>query len=128
MSYCRWSCDNHRSDVYAYESRDGFKIYVTSVRDLISPVGYSPYDADFLMSAPKDKCGDEYRLWQRQWEARQRIYDVWAENRVTVPIGLPHDGENFTFSTENEMFEKLRELSAMGYHVPAHAFESEKGS
>ena len=31
MSYCRWECDNHKSDIYAYRSRDGFVIHVRAI-------------------------------------------------------------------------------------------------
>lgn len=70
VSYCRWSCDGHRSDVYVYEGGDGFVIHVACKR------------------------------------------------------GFEHDGENFTFSTEAEMFDRLRELEDMGYRVPRYAFVS----
>lgn len=32
MSYCRFSSDNWKSNVYAYESVEGFEVYVASHR------------------------------------------------------------------------------------------------
>jgi hypothetical protein len=39
-------------------------------------------------------------------------------------IGLPHDGEAFCDATAEECASRLRELRAMGYHVPQHAIDA----
>lgn len=127
MSYCRWSCDNHQSDVYAYEHvSGGFVIHVATSKDLVRQPNESPYQLSFIISAPKKEEDPEgYELWLQQHKARQAINEAWSSNRVLVPIGLPHDGETIRTSSEEEMFQKLKELKALGYHVPEHAFETE---
>ena len=80
MSYCRWSSMNHRCDVYAYESDDGFVVHVAKRR-------YLPDFSDL------------------------------------EDIGLPYDGETFTYDTENEMLAGLAELAHVGYVVPPSLLE-----
>lgn len=101
MSYCRWSSDSHRSDVYAYQSDTGFEIDIARYRhdlpdDAVAPTFDDP-----------------------DWPAK---YDAWIETlraSELVPIGLPFDGQRFVYDTEDEMMAKLAELAAIGYHVPA---------
>jgi hypothetical protein len=39
-------------------------------------------------------------------------------------IGLPHDGAAFHDETAGECADRLRDLRAMGYHVPQHAIDA----
>jgi hypothetical protein len=94
MSYCRFSSDNFKSDVYVYAHiAGGFMTHVAANRI----VGGIPPDV-------------AYR-------------DFMAEPPEREPIGGPHDGESFATDSIEETIELLRDLQSKGYHVPTHAFE-----
>lgn len=128
--YCEFQDNDHASEVealYVYTGEHCYIVRVLSARDLVTIDGANPHDPAFIYSRPKPGKSSpaEQALWIAQLEARKAIYKVWLENRVTKSPGLPLDGEEYTFETEAEMHEKLRELKEMGYHVPDHAFEKE---
>lgn len=88
MSYCRWSTDDFKCDIYAYgDVSGGYTIHVAGSRHTI------PYE-----------------------EMKELDWDKRAE--FMVPIGLPCDGDTFNVPTLQEFKDKLLELRAMGYHFP----------
>lgn len=100
MSYCRWSSDSHRCDIYAYESDAGFEVHVARSR----------YNLPDHVCAP---------MWDDPDWANK--YNEWSEilrASELFPIGLPFDGESYVFDTENEMFACFAELAHAGYNVP----------
>ena len=101
MSYCRWSSNSYRCDIYAYESARGFEVHVARYRHTLS---------DEIV-APKYDEPDYLAKWRH-------LTDM-LEGSERKPIGLPHDGKSFVFDTESEMFDALRGLAAVGYNVPA---------
>lgn len=110
MSYARFSCDDYRSDVYAYmESGGAYVIHVASSR-------YQP-DVPLPPAVPlSEETLDE---WLSRFAAVSRIID----QSPRVPIGLPHDGAHFVLTSARECLERLLELRAIGYHVPQRALE-----
>lgn len=104
MSYCRWSSDNGKSDLYCYESASGFVTHVAGNK----PVGDAPEMPDIRACTI-----DEYNA------AGQRRSD-FLENCERRPIGLAHDGETFTDPDLEAFRERIVGLSAMGYHVPSY--------
>ena len=105
MSYCRWSSDGFRCDLYAYEDVGGeFVIHVAKYRS-DPPAPLMPWE-----------CGEQaMTLWKH-------AYKGWSETRKLVPIGLPHDGAIFSLDSEDEMFQKMHELRCAGYLVPEWVF------
>lgn len=108
MSYCRWSSDNWRSDVYVYECTDGtWTTHVAGrkrVGELPEPPGYEPpFDEDFLR--------------------RHREYQAAVSAAEMVPIGLPHDGKTFKDGSPAECWGTLVMLKTAGYHVPQYALD-----
>ncbi len=113
MSYVRFSSDDFQSDVYAYEDcGGGFTIHVASTKRIFSkPLPEKvPFEKGSLNA----------------WLERHQKVVAMLENSSMVPIGLPHDGESFNVETEHEMFDKLRNLKAMGYSVPEEVFSGEE--
>ena len=110
MSFVRFSDDNWKSDVYAYESKEGFELHVASNR----VVGEIPKRPS-LGEIPYMEPGEFLRMHQAQM--------TFLETAERVPIGGPHDGESFLYNTLRELYDGLKELSADGYHVPAFVFE-----
>jgi hypothetical protein len=108
MSYVRFSSDNFKSDVYAYESSRGFEIHVAVVRfESQTPI------PERLQIKP-DMTEEEVASWLKRHEEQQE----WINKAQRVPIGLSRDGKDFCFFTEEEMYGFLRELEREGYRVP----------
>lgn len=116
MSYCRFSSDNWRSDVYAFEHVDaGFVVHVAGRR----LVGECP-EVDFALlynrvPTPDAAIADFTAQHDRQMK--------WLETAERVAIGLPEDGATFCLPTLGDLLAKLIELRALGYHVPQSAID-----
>lgn len=115
MSYVRWSSDDFQSDVYCYESQEGFVTHLASNRvvfktELPPPLPWPP---------------DDDAAWEA-WFERHETVGKMVDGAKRVPIGLPHDGETFTDPTEEAMFDRLRELAAMGYRVSPNVLMGEQ--
>jgi hypothetical protein len=113
MSYCRFSSENFRSDVYVYESvADDWVIHVACRKHIMPPIPELPWRQD---------AGKFYNL----------LMDLsWKLNRLTLrympmrKIGLPADGAYFSLSSPRECADQLCVLRAMGYHVPQYAIDA----
>lgn len=108
MSYCRWSSDNWRSDVYTYAHVDG--TWTTHV-------------------ASRKRIGElpEHPGWDEpidnDWLRRAKAHSDAVSASELVPIGLPHDGKTFKDAGPLECAATLIMLRATGYHVPSYAIE-----
>lgn len=105
MSYCRFSSDNWKSDVYVYESDEGYQIHVADNRI----VGDAPPLLDVFGAG---------------FAARYREQMEFVNQAERVKINGVFDGADFTLATLAELRDKLRELTAAGYHVPEYVFET----
>lgn len=106
MSFCRFSTDDFRCDVYVYRSHAGYEINVASSR----------YEFDEPLPPPVD-MHDAAAYLDRSIEV-QRIV---RESSRSVPIGLPFDGRSFGVSTAAECVTELERLRDEGYRVPERA-------
>ncbi len=112
MSYCRWSSDNMRSDVYAYEDcTGGYTIHVRSVH---------PVNPEILPEFPIQalKSGDVEAIKRWQEEDREAHYELVYEDN-----NLPYDDDTLHASDIYDLKEKLDWLKTVGYYVPRSAFE-----
>jgi hypothetical protein len=109
MSYCRWSSDDFQCDIYCYESDAGFEIHVASHRRVFNEPLPPPLDWDNF-SAEK-------------FVERWRIVSEMVDRAISVPIGLPHDGESFLVVSAADAAAKLAELKSLGYLVPQSAID-----
>ena len=105
MSYCRWSSDDFRCDLYIYESAAGFVIHVAANRVEWDPPT-SPYKLEKLQ-LPHEKWRVIYDVYQKALEAAPRH-----------PIGLPYDGESFSHLDLTDLRDWVKELLAVGYRAP----------
>jgi len=110
MSFCRFSDDNFKSDVYAYESADGFELHVASNR-VVGDIPAVPRIGDIPYIEP----GEFFRAHQAQ--------HAFLETAERAPIGGPRDGESFCYATLRELYDGLLQLRADGYHVPQFTLE-----
>ncbi|WP_343638988.1 hypothetical protein [Roseateles sp.] len=136
MSYCRWSSDNFRSDVYVYENVSGYwTTHVAGRRRLIPPIPEFPY-----RWIPR--FGGEYVQAERRVVYPSRTARLCASvffaivagwNRLhyaslrLIPsraLNLPHDGETLNDVSAAECAKTLILLRNLGYHVPQFAIEA----
>lgn len=131
MSYCRWSSDNYRSDVYVYESGHGWVTDVCRVKFLIPPI-----------PEPSWRVLSEAYQWSKTRRTRmiasrplfflsriQRALHRWSLKlfiRLDLlhPHGLPFSGKSFLDQTPYLCARRLEWLRCIGYHVPQRAIET----
>lgn len=107
MSYCRWSSDDFRCDLYCYEDASGG--WTTHVAGLRYPEdGPRPPSVALALSD-----FDAYRAARDRWNAR-------ADEVPMVTIGLPCDGQTFNDPTLADFRARLMALREAGYRFPDH--------
>lgn len=113
MSYCRWSSDNWRCDLYCYEDvSGGFTTHVAGNR----VVGEIPRDPSVL-ELVRGTISDE------EWLTQHRAALKFLETAERRPIGLPHDGESFNDPDLPSFLKRVTDLRAMGYNIPDYVFD-----
>lgn len=137
MSYCRWSSDNWRCDVYVYEDvSGGWTTHVAGRKRVIPPIpdisyGWAPSFGGVWQ--PEKRRVD----YPTRWHAAAAwvvfgFLSFW-HNRVhmaslrLIPlraIGLPHDGESFNDPTPFACASRLKHLRLLGYSVPQDAIDA----
>ena len=111
MSYCRWSSDDFRCDVYCYEDIYlGYTIHVAGRRIVFDGTEPNPVELR------KDNI-EEFAKYQED-------FSNWIGTAQRIDIGLPHDGESFSFYDPEETANKLEELRNIGYMVPQYAIDA----
>lgn len=140
MSYCRWSSDNWRCDVYVYQDTNGgWTTHVAGRRHVLPPI---PDIASGRLAMALHRwsgCRFEGRelVYPSRW--RGIVYRAWVRfsmawgryvHRGTLrliplrPIGLPHDGETYNDPTPGDCADRLEALRATGYRVPQYALDA----
>jgi hypothetical protein len=108
VSYCRWSCDDFKSDFYVYAHVDGsWTIHLAGNR-VVGDVPRVPFPTDLHDPA-------QVAAYAKASKARSRFLD----KAQRVAIGLPHDSETFKLDSPGECAAKCEELAALGYRLPA---------
>ena len=109
MSYCRFSCENWKSDVYVYADCDGgWTTHVACKRIL----------GDAPTAPPLDKVSPA------EWLAAHQVQQKWLEQCAREQITLPYAGQSFCHATPEECVHLLETLRDMGYCVPQHAVDA----
>lgn len=104
MSYCRFSCENFKSDVYVYAHvHGGFAIHVADMRFKDGKPRTIDWSAD-----PRSEA----------FKSNMRAYDA-----SRAPIGLPYDGQIFRDATAADCRARLMDLRQTGYYVPEAAIK-----
>lgn len=113
MSYCRWSCDGFRSDVYCYaDTAGGYTTHVA--RNKVAG------DIPVVPPMPRTTDRDVLQPWL---EAHNQMMAFVAE-ADHEPLGLPVDGESFNDDTLPELLNRLLWLRQLGYRVPQFAIDA----
>ena len=142
MSYCRFSSDNWRCDVYVYErSGGGWATHVAGNRHIVPPIpdivngalDTALYRWSGVMFAGDIKKAVYPIRWRwavcRAWLSfvvlwRNRVHLASVRAIPRRNIGLPHDCETIYTTTAAECAELLESLKAMGYRVPQYAINA----
>ncbi len=110
MSYCRWSSDNFKCDVYCYEDVSGG--WTTHVAASKAVGDIPPADDDLFMNDVE------------KWLLAHRKQMDFLATTERKPIGLPHDGKSFNDPDLQSFRGRLTMLKDAGYNVPAYVFET----
>jgi hypothetical protein len=116
VSYCRWSSDYFRCDLYVYEHvYGGWTIHVAGSRIVWpEPPPEAPeLPAGVTAESPELKA---YMAWYRGFMDAVAV----ADRKL---LNLPHDGETFSLETPGECADKIEELIGLGYNAPQYAIE-----
>lgn len=136
MSYCRFSSDNWRSDVYVYEDYcGGFTTHVAGNKRIFPPIPDIP-----LSWMPRFggvlSVAERRVIYPTRWHSFAascgfRVYSMWRRLSMwslsVIPsksIGLPYDGASFRDDTAGECAQRLELLRGVGYHVPQYAIDA----
>ena len=113
MSYCRWSSDNWKCDVYVYEDvNGGWTTHVAGRRRLkLDTLPQSPYDLLTGGSVPEN------------WNEIYRTYHDALGKLPFEDITLPHAGDSFNDPMPSDCADRLETLRGLGYHVPQYAID-----
>lgn len=142
MSYCRWSSDNGRCDVYVYEDvSGGWTTHVAKYRKMFPPVPDIMFCriSKWLCKRSGPVYHKKIRRTTYEHQRIATIYKAWLRfailwqryvHRPSLrlipmrPIGLPHDGESFNDKTPGDCANRLEYLRELGYKVPQHAIDA----
>ena len=109
MSYCRWSSDNFKCDLYCYGCDTGYVTHVARNRI----VGDVP---TIHTRALLDGAREEFNK-------SLKMHDEFLDTCERVSIGLEHDGKCFVDRCLEDFRDKIVELIEMGYRVPDYVLE-----
>ena len=105
MSHCRFSDDNFRCDLYAYEDARGHTLHVAASR--------------LMAELPPDPLSREnMKLTQQDWSEISQVWRQALNDAPSSSIDLPGAGEAHHFATLRELRDKIAELTALGFHAP----------
>lgn len=108
MSICRFSSDDFRSDLYIYQSLNGFEVHVAGNRHVVEPEDWGG--------------NDDFNLEQTLARSAKRQKEI--DESPLIPIELPYSGESFSFPTSEETAAFVEELIKIGYIVPSYVIDS----
>lgn len=111
MSYCRFSSDGFKSNVYVYAGSN-YVLHVASQKK----VGVETLPPHLKFPSKDEDWPEYFRKYDEWYDAFDALGDSYR------PIGLPHDGATFEFDTLEELKEMLVYLKELGYYVPSQAF------
>lgn len=106
MSYCRFSTDDFRCDVYAYESDNGFTIHVAGSR--------------FVGDCPKldRKAFPNDHIDTETLVAKAKALHDWIMTCKREPITIPGAGESFHEADLAAFKARLLDLRTLGFRFP----------
>ena len=111
MSFCRWSSDNFRSDLYCYEDVNGGFTTMVAGNKIITPI----------IPEPPYELLTGWKIWA--WRFLNTFHRWSLDLAIHRKIGLPHDGKHFNDATLEEFRERIVWLRSLGYKCPDYVLE-----
>jgi hypothetical protein len=109
VSYCRFSSDDWKSDVYCYEAIScGFVVHIAGNRVL----------GEIPATPPMTK--ENIPAYMEAHKAQMAFLDKCER----APIDLPHAGGSMDFDDAGSCADGLEMLRGLGYHVPQYAIDA----
>lgn len=111
MSYCRFSSDNFKCDIYCYESEQGFVTHTAASRHAIE----------------LPECPTLTTLEQLGYEKYDRLYRYFDEafnDSAHIPINDEFAGKTFTDPDLESFRDRLIMLREHGYRFPNDVLET----
>ena len=109
MSYCRFSTEDHKSDVYIYEDVYlGLTVHIARSRYVIDrsklppPIPYSPETIE-------------------EFTARSHLVSKILNESEMIPIDNEHAGRTYSFNNIEDCIKLLEDLERQGFYVPKTA-------
>ncbi len=114
MSYCRWSSDGWKSDLYVYEDvNGGWTSHVAANRRAgLESLPEDPYTLENIENMQKP-----------EWRAAYNHYHDVLGNLPMVEINHELAGKSFNDPTAKACAQRLKLLKAEGFHVPDGVIE-----
>lgn len=113
MSYCRWSSDNFKSDVYAYaDVSGGYTTHIAGNR----VIGDCPPGADYTT------IGEDG--WAARAAEAEQVRSKFLANCDREPIGHAYAGMSFNDSDLESFLARMEHLRSEGFHVPDYVFDT----
>ena len=103
MSYCRFSSDNFKSDIYLYDSQNGLTLHIAGNRIIGEPPAYSL--ADIAKLNDHKEGSPEYQAIFDKFMANKKAHNDFMDTVKREPITLEHAGETFNFGECDECVE-----------------------
>lgn len=115
MSYCRWSCDNWKCDVYCYaDVAGGYTTHVAGNR-IVSEIPQVP-------PLTRELLTDEAKM--SAWMQAHNAQMAALETVERAPITLHYAGESLHDDTLEQFRATLSSLRELGYNVPQFVFDA----
>ena len=114
MSYCRWSSDDYKSDLYCYQDVNGGWTTMVASHKIVGKIPQADkyFDRAFRQGASKEDTD--------AWEKARKEQHNFLEKAEHQPIGLSCDGEIYNDATLEDFLERVTNLIDMGYNAPNH--------
>lgn len=111
MSYCRWSSDNWKCDLYCYADCGG---------------GYTTWVAGRKHKGDIPKLPPLGSIGMEEWHLIYTKQKEFLDTAEMEDIGLKYDGQNFNDPDLRAFLKRLLHLKETGYNVPDFVIEGIK--
>lgn len=112
MSYCRWSSDNWKCELYCYEDVSG---------------GFTTHVAGNKVKGDIPKCDWKGfvagAVTPEQFAKQNEVQMAFLDTAMREPIGLSHDGASFNDPDLESFLARLLKLREIGYQFPDYVLD-----
>lgn len=119
MSYCRFSCDDFRCDLYCYADVSGGWTTHVATRRRVHTTPPPMNIMDYIQN-----CHDDgVEIDPEEFKRITGEYREWLDNCPWEDTPDIHGGQSFNDATIEDFKARLIDLRAKGYHFPDYVLE-----